>query len=97
MMKRVKYFLPLMLIFSAGMWGNDAQSKLPEDEEIVYVCAGTSSTCYHRIENCRGLTTCSTNVRQVALRAAQILGRRQCKICYKKNVQNNEETETEQK
>lgn len=94
-MTKVKYLLSLAFILSASSFGNEAQSTLPEtDEEIVYVCAGTSSTCYHRIEDCRGLKTCSTTIRQVALRAAQILGRRQCKMCYKKNIRNNEETKT---
>lgn len=96
-MKKLKYILPIALLLVAENLGGDAFCKMPEEEEMVYVCAGTSSTCYHRLETCRGLKTCSTNIRQVALRAAQILGRRQCKICYKKNVQNNEETTIEKK
>jgi len=96
-MKNIRYILPLILMLVAGNFSSDVYSESSE-EEIVYVCAGRSSTCYHRIETCRGLKTCSTDVRQVALRAAQILGRRQCKICYKKNVQeNNEETSVEKK
>lgn len=50
----------------------------------VYVCTGSRSQCYHRTETCRGLNTCKGEIKAVSLKTAQSLGRRECKICYKK-------------
>lgn len=69
--------------------GIDSEVKGQKDSEVeVYVCAGSSASCYHRIENCRGLSLCASKVTTVSERSAQILGRRQCKICYKKTTDN---------
>jgi hypothetical protein len=46
----------------------------------VYICKGGSSKVYHKLENCRGLKFCSTNIEKVSEDAAIKLGRRKCKL-----------------
>jgi hypothetical protein len=53
-------------------------------ESMVYVCKGASSKVYHKTENCKGLSHCSTQIYKVTEDEAKKMGRRQCKIEYKK-------------
>lgn len=48
----------------------------------VYVCTGPQSKCYHKTTKCRGIRSCSDDIKEVTLKEAQKMGRRACKICY---------------
>jgi len=51
--------------------------------DYVYLCEGPYSKVYHKAENCRGLSNCSTKIYKVTLEEATKLGRRPCKIEYR--------------
>lgn len=65
----------LLMLLIAGM---TAQS----DTVSVYICTGSSSVCYHRTPDCKGLDKCGGKIKAITLEEAQNLGRRPCKICY---------------
>lgn len=68
-MKVSKVFIALLLL-SFG------QPTLVETE--VYICKGKGSKRYHYIENCRGLSRCSTKVYKVTLKKAKEMRRTLC-------------------
>ncbi len=76
-MKRLVTIASMLLLFAAGNFAADDQN------EMVWICTGRNSLCYHSVENCRGLDTCTGNLRQVPLKTAQTIDRRECRICYK--------------
>jgi hypothetical protein len=51
--------------------------------EYVYICEGPYSKVYHRSNECRGLSHCSTKIYRVTLEEAKKLDRRPCKIEYR--------------
>ncbi len=51
--------------------------------EYVYLCEGPYSKVYHKAEDCRGLSNCSTRIYKVTLEEAIKEGRRACKIEYR--------------
>lgn len=56
-----------------------ARTKRVKIEDNVYLCNGPSSKVYHRSENCKGLSRCSTQIAKVSLSTAKGKGRRACK------------------
>jgi hypothetical protein len=68
--------LTMMLLFSGGV--NEAS------ETYVYICTGPKSTKYHITSQCRGLKSCSGEVKKVTLKKAKELGKKSpCGWCYK--------------
>lgn len=67
----MKKFLTVLL-FSILFSGNTPQVT------YVYICKGPKSTKYHFINNCRGLTNCSTDIYKVTLTEAKKLNRGIC-------------------
>ena len=51
----------------------------------VYICTGHSATKYHKVTNCRGLNSCSGEVKAVTEATAKNNGREKCLICYAAN------------
>jgi hypothetical protein len=51
--------------------------------EYVYICQGPKSVVYHKSNDCRGLSNCSTKIYKVTLEEAIKMGRRPCKIEYR--------------
>lgn len=72
--------LTILMLFLVSSNFTEAKQK----DGKVYVCTGSRSQCYHKVENCRGLKSCRGEVKKISLKAAQSVGRRECKICYKK-------------
>lgn len=56
--------------------------SLPKTD-YVYICEGPYSKVYHKSEDCRGLSHCSTKIYKVTLEEAIKMGRRACKIEYR--------------
>ena len=52
----------------------------------VYICTGHSATKYHKVQNCRGLNSCSGEVKAVTEATAKNNGREKCLICYATNA-----------
>lgn len=51
--------------------------------DYVYICQGPYSKVYHKSNECRGLSNCSTKILKVTLEEAVKMGRRPCKIEYR--------------
>lgn len=51
--------------------------------DYVYLCEGPYSKVYHKAENCRGLSRCSTKIYKVTIEEAVKMSRRPCKIEYR--------------
>ena len=68
-------FIPLLsLIFYIGLSASDSK---------VFICTGPKSECYHKTRSCRGLKSCSKEIKEVTLAEAKRMNRRPCGFCYK--------------
>jgi hypothetical protein len=78
----IKSSLPILvgLILIAGF--NPKPTQGVQNAEYVYICKGPKSVVYHKAEDCRGLSHCSTQIYKVTLAEAVEMGRRPCKIEY---------------
>ena len=47
-------------------------------ETNVYICKGKGSKRYHYIDNCRGLSRCSTKIYKVTLKKAEEIDKTLC-------------------
>ncbi|WP_330442017.1 hypothetical protein [Flavobacterium sp. C4GT6] len=47
-------------------------------ESDVYICTGKSSKRYHYNKNCRGLSNCKAEIKEVTLKEAKDKGRTLC-------------------
>jgi hypothetical protein len=81
----IKGLLPLVLGFALITGFNPKPKPIVRraEAEYVYICKGPKSLVYHRSEDCRGLSHCSTQIYKVTLADAVRMGRRPCKIEYK--------------
>jgi hypothetical protein len=71
-------FTPISLISNINQTTNYHREK----NNIVYICKGPKSERYHRISNCSGLSSCSTEIHRIHINQAVKIGRTPCKICY---------------
>jgi len=51
--------------------------------DYVYICEGPYSKVYHKSQDCKGLSNCSTKIYKVTLEEAVKMDRRPCKIEYR--------------
>jgi hypothetical protein len=51
--------------------------------DYVYICQGPYSKVYHKSQDCRGLSNCSTKILKVTIEEAVKMGRRPCKIEFR--------------
>ncbi len=51
-------------------------------QNYVYICQGPRSKVYHRSQNCKGLSNCSTSLKEITVSEAEDMGRRACRIEY---------------
>lgn len=65
----MKYILLLLLIIPVSFHPFEAK---------VYICGPTGAKKFHYNENCRGLTSCRSEVTKVTLKRAQGLGLSLC-------------------
>ena len=56
--------------------------NVESSDTVVWICTGPKSECYHKHFGCRGLNSCSGEIKKVTISTAQQMHRRQCKICY---------------
>jgi len=54
----------MTMVFAVIVMASPSSAQKPDS---VYLCMGPRSKVYHRIENCRGLTHCSTQLKKVSL------------------------------
>jgi len=71
-----------MLVFSSLLVTSLKPAILPR-VDYVYLCEGPYSKVYHKSQDCRGLSHCSTKIVKVTLDEAIKQGRRPCKIEYR--------------
>lgn len=58
------------------------QTTHETNETMVYICTGSMSKRYHKTSNCRGLNSCSKEIKKVSVDYAKKIGRTPCKWCY---------------
>jgi hypothetical protein len=53
------------------------------NSENVYICNSGTAIVYHKDLRCRGIKSCTHEIKEVSLKeAVNKYGRRACKICY---------------
>lgn len=72
--------LSMLVMFSSTV---PKQSYSSSKDVYVYVCTGPSSKRYHKTNNCKGLNSCSKEVKKVTIEQAKEMKRTPCKMCYK--------------
>ncbi len=82
MLKSLKFFYLIAVLSISISSSSMAGTKRITAEDNVYLCNGPSSKVYHRSNNCKGLSNCSTQIAKVSLSTAQSKGRRACRIEY---------------
>lgn len=79
--------LLLLLASAALLTGCGSAVVQTSDEEtngeIVYICTGHMSECYHEDPDCRGLIRCSRDIEEITIEEAEEMGRRPCSFCYR--------------
>jgi hypothetical protein len=66
---KVIFIIGFLSIFSLGVNSLDDQ---------VYICNSTGAKKYHYKKNCRGLSNCKKEVKEISLEAAKDRGRTLC-------------------
>lgn len=56
--------------------------QAPQASAKVYICTGPQSKRYHKTPHCKGLQSCSKQIKEVTVEQARKLGRTPCKWCY---------------
>ena len=51
-------------------------------ETTVYICTGPQSKRFHKTSHCRGLNSCSGEIKAISISRAREKGRTPCKWCY---------------
>lgn len=59
-----------------------SETKSPQAGGKVYICTGPQSKRYHCTPNCRGLNSCSKEIKEVTIEYAKKIGRTPCGWCY---------------
>lgn len=78
-MKTKILLLLVMLMFTL----NSNWAVEETNQTKVYICTGPQSKRYHKTSSCRGLNSCSGEVKAVSVVYAKSIGRTQCGWCYK--------------
>ncbi len=72
----------LAFLISSLLFVGFKPANLPK-VDYVYICQGPYSKVYHKSNECRGLSNCSTKIYEVALEEAVKMERRPCKSEYR--------------
>jgi hypothetical protein len=72
----------LTFLVSSLLFTGFTPASFPKTD-YVYICQGPYSKVYHKSNDCRGLSNCSTKIIKVTLEEAVKMGRRPCKIEYR--------------
>ncbi|MBR9859805.1 hypothetical protein GYB22_03470 [bacterium] len=67
----------LSLLFTSVLFLGTTAFSSPNDTK-VYLCTGPDSYAYHFKKNCRGLSNCSTALKESTESEAKELGRKLC-------------------
>lgn len=70
----------LLLMMMSPLADNN---KVDSTQATVYICTGPQSKRYHKTARCRGLNSCSEDIKAVSLDYARSIGRTPCGWCYK--------------
>lgn len=72
-------FLSIFLLLAPA---SNAQYETCSSETYVYICTGPQSKRYHKTNECRGLSSCSKDIKKVTISYAKNIGRTPCHWCY---------------
>ncbi len=74
-----------MVVLSIGQMFFAQPAAMCGDEPQVYICSGGSAKRYHKTDKCRGLGSCSKEIKKVDKYVAEGKDLTPCKLCYKNN------------
>lgn len=77
-MKQTLLILATLLCCSFGT----GMTHAPQAVHKVYICTGPQSKRFHKTPHCKGLQSCSKQIKEVTVEQARKLGRTPCKWCY---------------
>lgn len=80
----MKHLLSSLALIPIMLWGCSCANPgqyAPGKSSKVYICTGPKSKRYHYDSTCKGLSSCSGEVREVSLSEAQKMRRTPCRIC----------------
>lgn len=77
----MKKFL-LFIAFCTPLVCASVVNSTEGEAQMVYICTGPQSKVYHKTDDCKGLRSCSKDVKKVTLDKAKSMNRRACKWCY---------------
>jgi hypothetical protein len=80
-MKRMLFLIFVVILSSCDNATDDVHGIMWKRADVVYICTGPMSQCYHIDRNCYGLHSCSKQIQSVSLEEAQEMGRRACRFC----------------
>ena len=72
----------LAMALSTPLFCSNIANSVEGETQIVYICTGPQSKVYHKHSDCKGLRSCSKDIRKVTLDKAKSMKRRACKWCY---------------
>lgn len=79
----MKQTLLILATLMCVSFGTSEQPTTTQGNDKVYICTGPQSKRYHKTRNCRGLGSCSGEIKAVTLEYAKRIGRTKCGWCYK--------------
>lgn len=80
-MRHLLLLLATITLVACGGSEKKQEEKHPEGD-MVYICTGRYSECYHCDEDCRGLSNCRASIKEITIEEAEEMGRRPCGYCY---------------
>ena len=81
--KKMKYALLIIATLMCCAFTTSEQPTNPQVNGTVYICTGPQSKRFHKTPNCRGLGSCSKEIKAVSIEVARKMGRTPCGWCYK--------------
>ena len=78
-MRPHRLITPIFAIILCLLASCDSKNKAGDGN--CFVCTGPKARVYHSTSDCKGLTRCSEEVREVSIEEAKGHGRRPCRIC----------------
>lgn len=70
-------------VYAATIPQNYTYIQVEVSNETVYICTGPQSKRFHKTSSCRGLNSCSKEIKAMSIEQAKKIGRTPCSWCYK--------------
>lgn len=78
----MRHTLLILATIMCCSFGTSEQPTAPQAGGTAYICTGPQSKRFHKTPHCKGLQSCSKQIKEVTVEQARKLGRTPCKWCY---------------